>query len=273
MTVGSKVKIRSFEVPAYIGQIGVIESLAPDTGGTTVYKVRIGDMIVPGWFHDEDLEALRRPYTTLIFDLDGTLTDPAEGIMRSVEHALHRQGIEAEWQTLTAFCNADTEQAFRDIYGLEGERLSRAMEDFRERYTRRGIYERCLKPGIYGLLERLKRDGFRLAIATTGMRDTTEIVLRMLSIGKFFDLVTGREENGMLRTKADMINAVVSRLGMGTTRSSCLMIGDSRPDMEGAAQAGIDAAGVLWGYGSFEELALNGARYIVSTSDNLYALL
>ena len=273
MTIGSKVKIRTFAIEAFVGQTGYVESQAPDTGGTTLYKVRVGDMIVPGWFHEEDLTVLRRPYTTLVFDIDGTLSDCSEGIMRSAEHALRLQGVNVDWQELSALAGPPIEESFRKCWNFEGERLEKVLADYRERYFRRGIYERRLYPGIYSLLERLKKEGFRIAVVSTRQRDLTEIILQMLNIRKFVDVVAAREDNALLRTKSDMINSLVQTMGPGNARGTFVMVGDRSFDAEAASQAGIDCIGVLWGYGSGDELQMSGAKVVVSTLDALYNLL
>lgn len=273
MTIGSKVKIKKYAIEAFVGQTGYVESQAPDSNGSTVYKVRVGEMIVPGWFYEDDLTVLRRPYTTLVFDIDGTLSDCSEGIMRSAEHALHLHGIDIDWQQLGALAGPPIEESFRQGWGFEGEKLQKVLEDYRERYFRRGIYERRLYPGIYSLLERLRHEGFRIAVVSTRSRDLTEIVLQMLNIRKFVDVIASKEENGLLRTKADILNSLVQTMGLGNARNSFVMVGDRRFDAEAASQAGIDCIGVLWGYGSGEELQLSGAKVVVSTLDALYNLL
>ena len=119
MTIGSKIKIKAYDVDAFVGRQGVIEGIAPDLGHTLVFKVRVGDMILPGWFREPDLEELPRPYTTLIFDLDGTLTDSSEGILRSIQYALSMSGIEEpDLQKLCPFLVAPIEETFTRLYNM-----------------------------------------------------------------------------------------------------------------------------------------------------------
>ena len=274
MTIGSKIKIKAYEVDAFVGRQGVIEGIAPDIGHTLVYKVRVGDMILPGWFREPDLEELPRPFTTLIFDLDGTLTDSSEGILRSIQYSLSKSGIEeSDLQKLRPFLVAPPEETFTRLYGLSNEEVRKTMKHYQDRYLKKGIFEQSLYPGIYELLKQLKSDGYRLAVGTSRNMKHTATILRFLDIQRFFDAVGAKDEDGRLRTKADVLNSLLGYMGLSSAKSTCVFIGDSRRDIEEARQAGVPTIAAAWGYGSKQDLRNAGATHIVDTLQEFKGLL
>jgi len=274
MNIGSKVKIRKAQIEAFVNQEGIVAGMAPNGHDTLVYKVRVGDMILPGWFLENDLEELYRNYTTIIFDLDGTLTDSAEGIIECARYALEKQGIAVKDRSLlNSFVGPSLEQAFAMIPGLKEEKIKEAVQDYRERYFSHGIFEQQLYPGVTESLRQLKGNGYRLAIATTKMMKQTQLVLEFLGIRKYFDAIGARDEDGVFRTKADVLNGLMNYMGEYSSRAFSVVVGDRKFDIEGATQVGLDSVGVLWGYGDLAELKSAGAKHIVKDLDELYALL
>lgn len=274
MNIGSKVRIINSQIEAFLKQEGVIAGLAPNGHDTMVYKVRVGDMILPGWFLANDLEELFRNYTTIVFDLDGTLTDSAEGIIQCAQYALEKQGITVKDRNqLRSFVGPSLEQAFAMVTGLKEEKVMEAVLDYRERYYSHGIFEQQLYPEVADRLRLLKNNGYRLALATTKRMKQTQLVLEFLGIRKYFDAIGARDEDGVFRTKADVLNGLMNYLGEHSTRAASVMVGDRKFDIEGATQAGMDSIGVLWGYGDFAELKSAGAKHIVKDFDELFSLL
>lgn len=274
MTIGSKVIINASDFDACIGQVGVIEGMAPNGNDTTIYKVRVGDMILPGWFREEDLALQPRTFTTLIFDLDGTLTDSGEGIMKCAQYALMKMGIQVEDHTsLRAFVGPPLEDSFKNFFNLSDVQAAQAVSYYRERYFSKGVYEQCLYKGAKEMLQALRKNGYRLAIGTSKMLSQTTYVLDYLGIREYFDAVGARDEKGVLHTKADVLNALLNRMGMSYSKSDCVMIGDRRFDIEGAQLMGIRSIGVLWGYGDERELRSAKADYLARDFNELISIL
>lgn len=274
MTIGSKVTIKASSIDAFVGQVGVIEGKAPNGNDTTIYKVRVGNMILPGWFAEEDLELQPRTFTTLIFDLDGTLTDSGEGIMRCAQYALEKIGIHVDDYTkLRPFVGPPLEDSFKNLFNFSDETASQAVSFYRERYFTQGVFEQKLYPGAEDALKHLKSNGYRLAIGTSKSIRQTHYVLDYLGISKYFDFVAARDEEGVLHTKADVLNSLLSAMNMQYGKSDCVMIGDRCYDIEGASQVGIQSIGVLWGYGNEEELQKAKANHIVEDFKRLCSIL
>lgn len=274
ITIGSKIQIIKSEIDAFVGQVGFIEGHAPDSNDQTIYKVRVGDMILPGWIRESEMVLMNRPYSTLIFDLDGCLTDSGVGIMRCAQYALEKFGIDVPvLERLRPFVGPPLEDSFKQFFGFSDEDAAKAVQHYRERYFSRGKYEQHLYPEIPEFLKHLRKNGYRLAIATSKTINQTLEVLEWLGISKCFDNVAARDEQGILHTKADVINSLLGSMGLNNSKRSCVMIGDRKYDIEGARQAGIDSIGVLWGYGDYEELKAAGATHIVETLEDLSKII
>jgi len=214
------------------------------------------------------------PYDVLVFDLDGTLTDSGSGIMRCAQYALEQKGIQVEnLQELRPFVGPPLEDSFKMFYGFTDDEAKEAVENYRVRYFKYGIYEQQLYPGVADLLQQLKMRGYRLAIGTSKMMKQALFVLDMLGIRHFFDAVGARDDEGVLHTKADVLNDLFARMDITDSKYRCVMIGDRKYDIEGARQVGIDSIGILWGYGDAEEHQAAGATYIAQDYDELLKLL
>lgn len=274
MLLGAKVIIKAYTDESLLGQQGVIAGVAPDGNDTEVYKVCVGGEILPGWFHDADLEPVPLPYDVLIFDLDGTLTDSGRGIMRCAQYALQQKGIEVEdLNELRPFVGPPLEDSFKMFYGFSDEEARLAVENYRHRYFKLGIYEQNLYSGIDEVLRQLQVRGYRMAIGTSKMMRQALFVLDMLHIRQYFEAVGARDDEGRLHTKADVLNDLLARMNIADSKSSCIMIGDRKYDIEGANAVGLPSIGVLWGYGDEPELQAAGATHIVKDYDELLKLL
>ena len=218
---------------------------------------------------------MKQQYTTLLFDLDGTLVDSGEGIMRSAEHALNHFGIEvADYRTLRPFVGPPLEDSFIDFYGFTPEQAAEAVEVYRERHAAIGMYEEELYPGVLDFLREVKRRGYTTAIATSKMRFQADIVVKEIfpELSPYIDKVFGRDDEGLLHTKADVINDGLKQLQI-TSLHEVLMIGDRRFDIEGAKVCGLDSMGVLFGYGDRPEMEQAGADYICESYDEMLQYL
>ena len=209
----------------------------------------------------------------LLFDLDGTLTDPMLGITRSVQYALHRFGIEVDdLRTLCRFIGPPLKESFRDFYGMDDEQATRAVALTREYFAPRGIFENRLYEGIPELLTELQAAGCMLAMATSKPEPFARQIAEHFHLADRFTLIGGATMDGTRTAKRDVVRYVLDALSVENP-TAAVMIGDRRYDIEGAAAEGIASIGVLWGYGSREELAAAGAGQIVGTIPELRALL
>ena len=212
-------------------------------------------------------------YTTLLFDLDGTLTDSGLGIMRCAQYALAHFGIHVDdASTLRFFVGPPLEDSFIDFYGFTPEQADEAVRIYRERYFTKGVYENEVYPGTVEALTELQRCGFRMGIGSSKNLPMVREVLRYFNLARFFDFAAARDEEGTLHSKADVLRHAIGTYGLD--REQTLMIGDRYHDIEGAHAVGLPAAGILWGgYGTREEMEQYGAEYIVETWEELLAIV
>jgi len=209
----------------------------------------------------------------LLFDLDGTLTDPREGIVACIEHALVVLGESVPTPVeLEAFIGPPLRDAFRTLMpGSTDERIEAAIAEYRERFVERGMFENTVYDGIPAALQRLSTRGARLYVATSKPRVFAERILEHFGLARYFDAVYGSELDGRLSDKAELIAHALAT----STLTACdsVMIGDRRHDVIGALRNGVVAAGVLWGYGSEHELRVAGAQALLSVPSDVERLL
>ncbi len=212
-------------------------------------------------------------YSTLLFDLDGTITDPAEGIANSVAYALEKFGITVEdHTTLHRFIGPPLLDSFRDFYGFTDEQAQQALGYYREYYAVKGITQNRLYDGMRELLCDLKRGGYQLLVATSKPELYARRIFDDMGLTAYFDVIAGSDMAEKRAEKAQVV-AYALRQAELTDRAQALMIGDRRFDVEGASKEGLPCAGVLFGYGDREELTTAGAQYIAETVDDLRKLL
>ena len=204
-------------------------------------------------------------YQYLLFDLDGTLTDPGLGITNSVMFALKKFGVEVqERASLYKFIGPPLLDSFRDFYGFSAEDSERAVRYYREYFSRQGLFENEVYDGVPTLLARLKQRGRTLIVASSKPEVYVVEILKHFELYDYFDLVAGATMDPSRSQKADVIRYALARAGI-TEPSSALMIGDRKHDILGARENGLDALGVLFGYGSREELKAAGAAFLAET--------
>lgn len=191
-------------------------------------------------------------YKNLLFDLDGTLTDSAEGILNCVKYSLDKLNVNYDKYNLWRFIGPPLFESYMEIFDDE-ELSQRAVKIYRERFAEKGIFENAVYGGIPEALAELKKAGFKLYTATSKPEVYAKRIAEHFGFADYFEEIAGASlEEGRSR-KADVIRYVMGRHNM--LSSETLMIGDRMHDMEGAKEAGIDAMGVSYGYGSREELA------------------
>ena len=204
-------------------------------------------------------------YKYIFFDLDGTLTDSAPGITNSVVYALDKFGIkENDINKLKRFVGPPLVDAFMEFYGFSEEDAKKAVEYYRERFKDIGIFENSVYDGIKELLSDLKNEGYTLVIATSKPEVFANRIAEHFDFAKYFDSIRGATFDGKLNTKVQIIEYAIATLNINN-RQEIVMIGDRHHDAEGAKATGVDFIGVLYGYGSREELANAGAKQMAET--------
>lgn len=212
-------------------------------------------------------------YNIVLFDLDGTLTDPGVGITSSVAYALEKWGIAVkDSRELYPFIGPPLTESFAKYYGFSHEDALRAVEYYREYFRVKGIYENEVYPCVTELLERLRADGKKVILATSKPEEFAVTILKHFDLMKYFDVVAGSTLDGSRLKKADVIRYAFDKAGI-SDHSNAVMVGDREHDIFGAKEVGIDSVGVLYGYGSLEELQNAGATYIVNSTQELLSLL
>ncbi len=207
----------------------------------------------------------------VLFDLDGTLTDPREGITNSAAHALRHFGIQADRDTLTFFIGPPLYESF-ERFSIPEERMEEAVEKFREYFEPRGWLENMPYPGIGETLERLQNAGLKLILATSKPEEFAVRIMERFDLAKYFTLLCGAPMDERRAGKAAVVARALREAGVSDL-SRALMVGDRRHDVEGARQNGLDTVGVLWGYGSREELEGAGVRCLAGNLAELEEIL
>ena len=208
----------------------------------------------------------------ILFDLDGTLTDPMEGITKSVQYALGRFNIEVtDRRELIPFIGPPLTDSFEKYYGFSHEEAVRAVWYYREYFAPTGIFENDVIPGIEETLKGLKEDGFSLYVATSKPEVFAEKIIGHFGMQQYFTGVAGSKLDGKRVRKEDVIRYICG--GYKIAPEETVMVGDRHHDVEGAAACGIPCIGVLFGYGSREELTEAGACALAEDPAELGELL
>lgn len=200
-------------------------------------------------------------YKHILFDLDGTLTRSDAGIIACVEHALTRLNHPVpSREILLGFVGPRLGDSFRDICGLPADEVHKAVELFREQYDVTGMYENEVYAGIPQLLAALAAGEMRLYVATSKVQASAEAILAHFGLARYFAAICGSRPAANDETKGDIIARLLA--GQGIAPGGAVMVGDRHHDIEGAGANGLPSIGVLYGYGSREELTAAGAGQI-----------
>ncbi|HEM5091881.1 TPA: HAD family hydrolase [Streptococcus suis] len=211
-------------------------------------------------------------YQTILFDLDGTLTDSGQGILNSVAYALEKMGIEEpDTANLNRFIGPPLYESFSRFYQLSPEDTQSAVDAFRVYFKEKGMFENQLYPGIIPLLEELRTAGKTLVIATSKPEIFAKQILEHFGIAHYFDVIAGASLDSSRISKADVIGYAINQLEAFPKHA--VMIVDREHDIEGARMHQLPAIGVLYGYGSKQEFEKAGATMIVETVQDLKRVL
>ncbi len=212
-------------------------------------------------------------YETIVFDLDGTLTDPAVGITGGVRYALGKFGIaEEDWEKLCAFIGPPLKESFQKFYGFTPKEIEEATGFYREYYGRQGKFENRVYDGIPQMLSRLHSAGKRLCLATYKGEGTAREILDYFGLTSCFCKIAGQRMGSEELQKSQMIEGILEELET-SHKERAVMVGDRRHDADAARESGIHSIGVLYGYGSKEELSGAGAEILAANVKELERLL
>lgn len=212
-------------------------------------------------------------FQSILFDLDGTLTDAAPGITNSVKYALSKFGIdETDDNKLRKFLGPPLISSFMEFYGFSKERAQKAVEYYREYFVPHGIFENEVYSGIPKLLQKLKADGKTLIIATSKPETFAVQIAEHFEIDSYFDLIAGSNLDNTRSKKAQVIEYALETLGI-LDRAHAVMIGDREHDIKGAKKTGLRSIGVLYGYASPGELENAGADFTANSPEELYTII
>lgn len=192
-------------------------------------------------------------YQTILFDLDGTLTDSGQGILNSVAYALEKMGIEEpDTANLNRFIGPPLYESFSRFYQLSPEDTQSAVDAFRVYFKEKGMFENQLYPGIIPLLEELRTAGKTLVIATSKPEIFAKQILEHFGIAHYFDVIAGASLDSSRISKADVIGYAINQLEAFPKHA--VMIGDREHDIEGARMHQLPAIGVLTAMGTNRNL-------------------
>ncbi len=215
---------------------------------------------------------MKKKYNHILFDLDGTLTDSAEGVTRSVQHALKQYNIDATLEELRSFIGPPLHHSFIEVYGFSPVEAHRAVEYYRDYYRDTGIYENKVYPDIPELLDNLYRNGKKIYLATSKPTIFAEKILSYFNLDHYFTTIAGSNLDGTRVEKREVIAQVLEE-NDGLKAKEATMIGDRKHDIIGARAWNIDAIGVTYGYGSLQELQEAGSTMIAASVPELQILL
>lgn len=207
----------------------------------------------------------------ILFDLDGTLTNPKEGITKCVQHALRHFGIERECDELVEFIGPPLKEQFMKYASLSEKDGETAVKVYRERFAPIGLFENEIYDGIIPMLESLKKQGKIMAIATSKPSIFAEKIADKYGIAPYIEYLSGSELDGRNTDKALVIENAMKALG--AHKDNTVMVGDREHDCKGAQKNGIKCIGVTYGYARDGELEESGALALADSPKALLEIL
>lgn len=195
----------------------------------------------------------------ILFDMDGTLIDSSEGVTKSAQYALRHYGIEvSDLDTLKKFIGPPLSESFSKYYGFSKEQAVEAVGIYRQRYNTIGIFECCLYPGVESCIRELKKQGYRIGVASSKPEISCRRILDHFGILDLFDDVAGATMDGRIETKKQVLVEALGRWNQIPVEHM-LLIGDTLFDVEGANQVGMRTIGVSFGFGDVSQMKEAGA--------------
>ena len=214
-----------------------------------------------------------KKFSYILFDLDGTLSDPKEGITKSFQYALKHFGIQVEnLDELEPVIGPPLKVSFMNFYDLSEEDAVVAIAKYRERFGTIGLYENEIYPGIKELLEELVEKGYQIAIASSKPTEYVEQICEHFEIKQYFHHIIGSFMDGRRVEKEEVVEEAIIQFG-NVSKEEIIMVGDRKFDVTGAHDRGLKAIGVTYGYGGKEELTEAGADFLANSVGELRDLL
>lgn len=209
-------------------------------------------------------------YKYILFDLDGTLTNPEEGITKSFAYALEHMGIPVEdRKELRKVIGPPLLVSFDEFYHFTKEQALEATAKYRERYSDVGWAENEVYDGVEEMVKTLSEQGASLILATSKPERYAVKIMEHFGLSKYFTMLCGADDYATNRsTKEEVVRYAIEQNGI-TDIGEVIMVGDRKYDVVGAAAVGIKTIGVLYGFGDEEELSAAGAIHIVKTPQEL----
>ena len=205
----------------------------------------------------------------ILFDLDGTITDPKVGITKSIQYALSKFGIQADdLDELESLIGPHVYNTFIEKYGFSEKESELGVSYFREYFSEKGLFENQPYPNIEKTLKELNEKGVKLAIATSKPTVFADRILKHFYLNQYFSHIVGSNLDNTRINKDEIINECIALFG-DKSKGNYIMVGDRKHDILGAKKVGISAVGVLYGYGSREELESAGADKIINRHEEL----
>ncbi len=209
-------------------------------------------------------------FEVILFDLDGTLTDSKPGIVACIRHTLEQLEIEIDAGIdLETYIGPPLEDTFTSLCADID--VTRAIRIYRERYSSTGLYENSVYHGIEACLEKLGTRAESMFVATSKPTVYSERIIAHFGLGRYFKMIYGSHLDGRLGNKAELLSHLLQQENISA--SDAVMIGDRKFDIIGARSNSIHSVGVLWGYGSEQELHDAGADDLCRHPDQLYPCL
>lgn len=210
----------------------------------------------------------------LLFDLDGTLTDPKEGITKAVQYALKHYGIQVDdLDSLCPFIGPPLKDSFQKYYGFPEEQAKEGIQIYREYFSDKGWCQNRVFPGIPEMLGELKENGKKLYLATSKPEVFAKRILEHFGLTSYFEFIGGADLDETRVKKGDVIKYVLDTCGLSDKKEKVLMIGDREHDVLGAREQGLECVGVLFGYGDRTEMEECHAAYIAASINELRKML
>ena len=207
---------------------------------------------------------------TVLFYLDGNLTDSGEGIINCAALALRHFGLPVpSREEMRVFVGPPLYETFQK-FGVPADKTDEAIRVYRSRYIPTGMFENTPYPGVKALLEALKSEGYTLYVATSKPEEMSVTILEKFGLAPYFDRICGASTDTSRSTKDAVIAYLLAQIG---AKEDMVMVGDTKYDVLGAKAHGIPAIGVSWGYGSAEEMMEAGAVAIADTTQQLLELI
>ena len=209
----------------------------------------------------------------ILFDLDGTLTDPKVGITKSVQHSLRSFGIDVpDCDELIKFIGPPLRDSYKLFYGFDDDGAEKAVAKYREYFAETGIFENTVYSGIDEMLSALRVQGKTLILATSKPAVYAVRILERFGLGEYFTFVSGSELDGRRSKKSEVIAYALENCHIPSV-GRAVMVGDREHDITGARAHCMDSVGVTYGYGSAEELYAAGANFVTDSVAGLAAIL